>query len=83
MVAHIAMRHGINANLVHKWIRNSKKTASQVQTDFIGLPSPPLSCEKSKKITFTITTAQETITVEWPIDQAMQSARWLKETIRS
>lgn len=73
-VAQIAMSHGINANLVHKWIRNTKPSKPS-QASFIALPTPPSGCEK---VTFTIPCAQGTITVEWPIDQVMQSVQWLK-----
>lgn len=78
-VAQVAMSHGINANLVHKWIRNTKTSSpNQPQPNFIALPTPPSSCEK---VTFTLPSAQGQITIEWPLDQIMQSAQWLKAVI--
>ncbi|PJA66307.1 MAG: hypothetical protein CO158_04005 [Piscirickettsiaceae bacterium CG_4_9_14_3_um_filter_43_564] len=73
------MRHGINANLIHKWIRNTNNSkSSQSQPTFIALPTAPPSGEK---VTFTLPSAQGQITVEWPLDQVMQSAQWLKAVI--
>ncbi len=56
-VAKVAMQHQINANLLHKWIRQSRsmppalKTPSIPQTDFLPVILHPLQSNKSTSTT--------------------------------
>ena len=80
-VANIAMQHGINANLVHRWIRalNNTHPNSKAKPAFIALPVS--TQQNHNAVIFNLPTAQGDVQVEWPIEQAMQSAQWLKAVL--
>ncbi|MDM3872683.1 transposase [Porticoccus sp. W117] len=75
-VAAIARQHGLNANLVHKWIRGAGKsssTASSPSTDFLPIPvSAPLTADQCVRIEI------NNLSIHWPIAHIHQAVPWLK-----
>ena len=79
-IAEVSRRHQLNANLVHKWIKKAKRAQpGSSAPGFVALPTPPSSSDSP--IRLTIPTAQGNVLVEWPAEQAMQSAQWLKAVL--
>jgi transposase len=85
-VAKVAMNHGINANLVHKWRREasrSRTAVSPVSTprEFVAvaLPAP---VETLPDIRIDLRRGQTSITVTWPMSAAAECGCWLRELLR-
>ncbi|HEV2038484.1 MAG TPA: transposase [Casimicrobiaceae bacterium] len=87
-IAAIAMAHGLNTNLVHKWRRNAARgvglppSASAVD-EFIAIPltTPPVSPALSD-IRIQLRRGPTTVTVNWPMAGAGACAAWLREWLR-
>ncbi len=91
-VAAIAQAHGINANLVHKWRRESSLTLAgqgmgsmgTAALDFIALPLPAqmpgpstVASESSQHIEVELHQGKTTLKVRWPVAAASDCATWL------
>jgi len=77
-VASIAMQHGINANLVHKWRRTTKaSSATKSQRDFlpVSLPGTPASVPSSAQVTLEL----PNLRVLWPLEHIDRALPWLRE----
>lgn len=85
-VAQVAMAHGLNANLVHKWRRQSRraptKTLSVPSDAFIPLPVPPGQIAPPADIRITMRRGGTLIDVAWPLAGASDCAAWLRELVR-
>lgn len=86
-VAAIALAHGLNANLVHKWRRNVARampaTCLSAVEGFVPLPMesdalPPPEAE----IRIELRRGAVTMNVSWPMGAASQCAHWLRELLR-
>lgn len=79
-IAAVALSHGVNANLVHKWIRLAEreaKTALQfVPLAMHTLPSP------ARHIEIRLTRGPVQATVQWPVSEAGACVAWLREWLR-
>jgi hypothetical protein len=91
-LASVAVRHGLNPNMVHKW----RKTLEQAgPAEFLRLPVPgnltsasasPLKpvpppghgCHDDATIRIEVPTPQGQLVVHWPISQLPQSITWLR-----
>ena len=89
-VAKVALAHGINANLVHKWRRRAagkdKVPAAPVQAtgEFIALsltPSAPLS-PPAEPIRIELRRGTTLVSIAWPAATAGDCATWLRELLR-
>jgi transposase len=94
-VAAIAMAHGLNANLVHKWLRKirdaSQSTAAIPAIElapFIALPlttapaPPERAASAPPDIRIELRTAALTVNITWPVDAADKCAALLRELLR-
>ena len=86
-VAQVAMAHGLNANLVHKWRRDSQVAASAVPAAFIELPMPraPMPiCEPEATPDIRIELKRDAtrVSINWPADCAAECAAWLRELLK-
>lgn len=83
-VAAIAMAHGLNANLVHKWrskIRDaSQSTAASELAPFIALPLTAAPAPPDIRIE--LRRAALTVNITWPVDAADKCATLLRELLR-
>ena len=83
-VAAIAMAHGLNANLVHKWRRkirdDSQSTAASELAPFIALPLT--SAPAPPDIRIELRRAALTVNITWPVDAADKCATLLRELLR-
>ena len=94
-VAAIALRSGLNANLVHRWLRQDARsvatgagspTAAQATrpvAEFMALQLPPPAVAgASTDIRVELRRGASTITVSWPLQGARDCAVWLREWLR-
>jgi len=85
-VAQIALAHGLNANLVHKWRRTAvpAKSRSSINlpatltcNDFVPVPILP-----PNDIRVSIRRGNAAIDVQWPVSAADHCATWLTRLLR-
>jgi transposase-like protein len=86
-VAAIALRSGLNANLVHRWLREDGRSldtdADSPGAQFMALqlPAPPVA-GMSTDIRVEVRRGTSIITVSWPLQGARDCAAWLREWLR-
>ena len=87
-VAAVALSHGLNANLVHRWRRIAEGREHgphrvQRHEEFVALPmesvQPALAMEE---IRIEVRRAGWVVSVKWPVSVAAHSAAWLRELLR-
>ena len=88
-VAQVALTHGLNANLVHKWRRTTGRAAVVAppagQRDaFIALTVAPASAASSLALDIRIELRRGAmaVSVAWPLAAAGDCAAWLRELLR-
>ena len=89
-IAALALKHGINANIVHRWLREHAQGALVVQPRLFvpvtlnaapepaapAVPSPP------PDIRIEVHRANTTIVVNWPLQGGASCAQWLREWLQ-
>ncbi len=87
-VAAIAMAHGLNANLVHRWRKSAAgrvalPDARQVADGFVALTLPTNAVPaKLPDIRIELRRGATTVTVNWPMAGAGECAAWLRDWLR-
>lgn len=87
-VAAVALAHGLNANLVHKWIRKTRqKTTEAAAPAFVPLPAPSahhtINASPANRVRIEIPRGQlGTVVVEWPLSDAATCQSLLRELLR-
>ena len=90
-VAGVALSHGINANIVHRWLREHSQTALVPQSQanananaFVTLdePSPGSAPQAAPDIRVQVQHGRSAIVVNWPLQGAASCAAWLREWLR-
>ena len=86
-VAKVAMAHGINANVVHRWrqlAREGKVQAPATTGEFIALPlaMPAASAATTADIRVELHRGAVAMTVTWPASAAADFAVWTRELLR-
>jgi transposase len=80
-VAAVALAHGINANLVHKW-RRQARPAERGGASFIPVklhePGPPATAAGSGCIEINLRRGGTAVQVRWPVSAASGCADWLR-----
>ena len=80
-VARVAMSHGINANIVHKW-RRLAGTAPVAVASFVPVALPAPSCAVLADIRMELRRGTTTMTITWPAAAAADCAAWMRELLR-
>ena len=84
-VAGIALAHGLNANLVHKWRRQARGALqASAQTEFIApaLPAAQQAAPVQPDIHMELRRGAATMCIRWPVAAAPECAAWLREWLR-
>ena len=86
-VAGVALSHGINANIVHRWLREHSQTALVPQSQaFVPVtldePAPGFAPQAAPDIRVEVQRANATIVVKWPLQGGAACAAWLREWLR-
>ncbi|AKJ66926.1 MAG: IS66 family insertion sequence hypothetical protein [Burkholderiales bacterium] len=85
-VARVAMAHGINANIVHKWRRQSLARCTPVTMSamdgFIPVPIAPAASSGAADIRLELRRGPVSVAVSWPMAATTECAHWLREVLR-
>ena len=92
-VAGVALAHGINANIVHRWLR--EHTAQRMPAhcnEFVALALQPAAAQSPastsnaasapRDIRVEVRRSASMVTVNWPLEDAASCAAWLREWLR-
>lgn len=82
-IAGVALRHGLNANLIHKWRQALRREA---RDEFLRLPAPRTTAPSvpsapanpADTVRLEVTVGQSRVIVDWPLSRLHQSIDWLK-----
>ena len=91
-VAGVALAHGINANIVHRWLHEDERAALLLRAQSFM----PVTLEKvppaltavsqapsaTTDIRVEVHKGTSTITVNWPLEGAASCSAWLREWLR-
>ncbi|WP_232290855.1 IS66-like element accessory protein TnpA [Polaromonas naphthalenivorans] len=90
-IAAVALQHGINANIVHRWIREHRQEMLVVQPQaFVPVtlstePEPvatqPVAVVRPE-IRMELRRGASSVTVMWPSELASDCGAWLREWLR-
>jgi transposase len=86
-VANVAMSHGINANVVHRWRQLAREgrpvAVSAARSEFVPVTlAMTTSSVGGNDIRVEIRRGVTAITVSWPISAAGQCAGWLRDWLK-
>jgi transposase len=91
-IAAVALQHGINANIVHRWIREHRQGMLVTQPQaFVPVtlstqPEPvvtkPAAVAITPEIRMELRRGTSSVTVMWPSDLAGDCGAWLREWLR-
>jgi len=93
-VAAIALRNGLNANVVHRWLSQDGRTldggggnraavATRPGTEFLPVQLPQAAvATTSTDIRMELRRGASTATVSWPLQCSGECAAWLREWLR-
>jgi transposase-like protein len=91
-VARIALEHGLNANMLRKWIRLAQSKSAHKAPGFVALPintapvePAPMSTAKraaDEAIRVEIPYRQQSINISWPVSQTDRCLALLRELLR-
>jgi transposase len=90
-MAAVAMAHGINANLLRRWVHEKVQlpvdalAVSEKPVGFIALPTPAPSAPpepSGEPIRIEVRRGSTTVAVTWPAGAADACAAWMRELLR-
>jgi transposase len=91
-IAAVALQHGINANIVHRWIREHSQGTLVIQPQaFVPVtlstqPEPvvtkPVAVVATPEIRMELRRGTSSVTVMWPSELAGDCGAWLREWLR-
>ena len=82
--AAVALAHGLNTNMVWKWVRRAQTAGTlATPTAFIAVPAPaPVSVTQGQHIGVQLRRGDLQIEMTWPVGQAAACAAWLRDLLR-
>lgn len=86
-IAGVALQHGINANIVHRWLReHSQGTLVNRPQTFVPVTLnsaiEPATVQPTSDIRVEVKRANATIVVRWPLAGGAACAQWLRECLQ-
>ena len=85
-VAKVALAHGLNANLVHKWRRGASGGGAVRRIGeldaFVPLALAPSSMPAASDIRIELRRGLLAVNVTWPLAAAAQCAVWVREVLK-
>ncbi len=83
-VAKVAMTHGLNANLVHKWRRQAQGDGGVYAAAFVpvAVAAPSVMSEPAPFVDLELQRGAISVRVRWPMAGASSCAAWLREILR-
>jgi transposase len=82
-IAAVAQRHGLNANLIHKWRKSSAlmRKLPEALPSFIEVKAAAPLSDASDPIVLELPCQGTTIKIHWPVCHTTALANWLKVMI--
>lgn len=87
-VAGVGLAHGINANIVHRWIRELAGIESAAPQGFVALtvqaaePAKAGADRDQSDIRIELRRGATMVNIAWPVAQAGECAAWMRELLR-
>lgn len=89
-VAGVALAHGLNANLVRRWLRDGAgarargavSVFSATSSAFVEVPMPRVSSSTTESIRLELRRGSSTVIMQWPASAAAECGAWLREWLR-
>ena len=85
-VAKVAMSHGINANVVHRWrqlAREARVPAPVRTSEFVAVSlAPPPVPTPARDIQVQLRRGATAMTITWPVSASTEFAGWMRELLR-
>ena len=84
-VARVAMAHGINSNVVHRWRQLARDTTRPSSSPAEFIPVVMHAAPKqtvASGIEFQLRRGATSMTITWPVSEAAHCAVWLRELLR-
>jgi transposase len=86
-IAGVALQHGINANIVHRWLReHSQGTLVNRPQTFVPVTlnsaTESATVQRTADIRVEVKRVNATIVVHWPRAGGAQCAQWLRECLQ-
>jgi len=88
-VAKVAMAHGINANVVHRWrqlAREGRPAVAETSGEFVPISLPAMSAMSSSPnatdIQIQLRRGATSMTITWPLAASADFAAWMRELLR-
>jgi transposase len=86
-IAGVALQHGINANIVHRWLReHSQGTLVNRPQTFVPVTlnsaTESATVQPTADIRVEVKRVNATIVVHWPLAGGAQCAQWLRECLQ-
>ena len=91
-IAGVALQHGINTNIVHRWIREHSQGTVVIQpqafvpvalsTEPEPVASKPVAVAATSEIRMELRRGTSSVTVMWPSELAGDCGVWLREWLR-
>lgn len=81
-MARIAMAHGLNANLVHKWRRLASAPVSAPSLIALPLAPSPSGPTPAEELVIELHRGALAIKVSWQVSAAPACAAWLRQLLR-
>ena len=85
-VAQVALAHGLNANLVHKWRRQLDDAKPSVSVPemptFIPVAMTPVAALVVSDLRIELRRGALAVNVTWPLAASAQCANWLRELLK-
>ena len=85
-VARVAMSHGINANVVHRWrqlARDARPALATATGEFVPVSLPAMSPPAQPcDIQIQLRRGATAMTITWPVSAAAEFGAWMRELLR-
>ena len=79
-IAAVALAHGLNANVVHKWRRRGDAKVSLPVTTFVPVTAPAL--QPGEPIRIELRRGATAVNIAWPLSAAADCATWLRDLLK-
>jgi transposase len=82
-VASVALLHGVNANMVHKWRRLAHGPSLHLQAPtFVPVALPAPSCAAAPDIRIEWRRGATSVSLNWPVSAAEHCATWMRDLLK-
>ena len=87
-VAGVALAHGLNANLVRRWLQQEHKAPGALSMvgasagTFVELPMPCANGSAAEPIRLELRRGASSVSLQWPAFAAAECGAWLREWLR-